>query len=238
MPRLAMAIAAAFTLHILLLMIVVPEPQIFQPEIMGSGQVTVSIIRSSPQIDHPEVEPQPRVDEVIYKDEIETQTEVVEEVQEEMPDEKPLQEVVQKVEELEKVNPATEVPKDVPAVIKKQVTESTNKRAEQEASESSVYSSNVETLQDPQPLANKNEPPQYPALARKRGWEGTVILEVDIGSDGMVKKIELKQSSSYAILDKEAMRAVRKWQFQPGSKAGKYIDMTVLVPVHFTLTEQ
>lgn len=238
MPRLALAIAAALTLHILLLMIVVPEPQILEPEIEGSGQVTVSIIRSSSQLDQPEVEPQPIVEEVIEQEEMQTKTEIAEEIQEELPDEKSRPEVVQKVEELEMVTLAAEVPREVPAVAEEQVTEVKEKVAEQETTESSVFSSDAETLQDPQPITNRNQPPRYPALARKRGWEGTVILEVDIGSDGMVKKIDLKQSSSYAILDKEALRAVRKWQFQPGSKAGKFIDMKVLVPVHFTLTKQ
>ena len=97
--------------------------------------------------------------------------------------------------------------------------------------------SEVETLRSPEPIKAFNRPPVYPSLARKRGWEGTVLLEVDVLSDGMVKSIKVKESSSYELLDTKALDAVRKWRFSPGFKAGEPVPMKVLVPVHFLLQD-
>ena len=237
MPRLALAIAAALALHVLLLMIVVPEPQVSEPEVKGSGHVTVSFVRSSQPVEPPDVEAQAVVENLIEETE---QTKVIEVVEEPQPE---LLEKIQIHEEAlpkevvtEKIStPSSEVPKTVPDIIEKPEMEAAEKKVSTQPQESFSFASEVETLRDPQPISNLNKPPQYPSLARKRGWEGTVILEVDVDHKGMVRDIVIQNSSTYAILDKEALRAVRKWQFQPGSKTGKFIDMKVLIPVQFVL---
>ena len=257
MHRLALAVAAALVLHVLFLMIIVPEPQVKLPEIEGSGQVTVSIIRSSPQVEHPEVVTVPdRTDEVEVPEKSapeapeQVEQEEPEKTHTEVPEEVPL-EPPETTEEIDQVFSKENIQEASPEPIidqpeERNVTDQNDKDAatdeqrnkQLEQDEVSSFSSNQESLQDPQPIFHRNRPPKYPPLARKRGWEGTVILEVDIRSDGMVKDIQVKQSSKHKILDKEALRAVRKWHFQPGSKAGKFVDMEVLVPVHFTLQDQ
>ena len=100
-----------------------------------------------------------------------------------------------------------------------------------------IDSSAVESLRQPEPLETVNRPPAYPSLARKRGWQGTVLLEVDVQRDGMVKSIQINKSSSYKLLDREALDAVRKWRFSPGLKAGEPVPMKVIVPIHFLLQD-
>lgn len=241
MPRLALAIIVAFTLHVLLLMTVVPKPRMQTPEFKGSGQVTVSIIRSIPQTES--IEDVKVQDSPAAIDEPEQFTQVIpENVPQESPEEQEIldqktKEQEEKPEESEKSNfVKPKARRKISDKSKKEVPE--QNKVQQKANEDLFFSSDVESLQDPKPVQHSNRPPTYPALARKRGWEGTVILEVDIRSDGMVKSIEIKKSSSYEMLDKEAMRAVKKWHFLPGSKDGKVVDMKVLVPVQFVLKEQ
>jgi len=87
------------------------------------------------------------------------------------------------------------------------------------------------------PLYRQNPPPRYPRSARKRGYEGTVILEVLVDRDGEVEDLKLHQSSGYKVLDKAALASVRKWFFIPGRRGDEAVDMWVRVPISFRLTE-
>jgi periplasmic protein TonB len=85
------------------------------------------------------------------------------------------------------------------------------------------------------PLVYLDTPHSYPPLAKQRGWEGTVSLEVLIGRQGQVKEVKLRQSSGYPILDRAALKQVRRWRFQPASVDGKPVEISALVPVVFVL---
>jgi protein TonB len=78
--------------------------------------------------------------------------------------------------------------------------------------------------------------PEYPALAVRRGYEGTTLLRVRVLEDGRVAVVEVKESSGYRILDEAALRAVRPWRFTPALMAGKPVASWVLVPIAFKLT--
>jgi protein TonB len=80
-----------------------------------------------------------------------------------------------------------------------------------------------------------NPKPRYPRLAVSRSQEGTVILWVEVLPDGSVGEVEIFKSSGHTILDRSALRAVRKWQFKAGTKMGRPITMKVKVPVVFRL---
>ena len=49
----------------------------------------------------------------------------------------------------------------------------------------------------------------YPALARRRGWEGEVVLSLDLDNRGRVARIEIEQSSGHRILDRAALDALK-----------------------------
>ena len=85
------------------------------------------------------------------------------------------------------------------------------------------------------PLYKVNPPPKYPRLARKRGYQGTVVLDVLVDQNGMVGDLRLFTSSGYSILDRKAMESVKVWLFEPGMKGNKKLDMWVRVPVRFEL---
>jgi periplasmic protein TonB len=85
------------------------------------------------------------------------------------------------------------------------------------------------------PLYLKNPPPDYPSMARRRGSEGTVILEVLVDREGRVRDLNVFQSSGHKMLDRAAMRAVKGWLFEPGTRGEEKTDMWVKVPVTFRL---
>ncbi len=85
------------------------------------------------------------------------------------------------------------------------------------------------------PLHQQNLKPEYPALARRRNWQGTVILSVTVSIEGKGQSIRIHSSSGHTILDTSALKTVNTWHFRPGTKNDKPVVMEVLVPVHFRL---
>lgn len=85
------------------------------------------------------------------------------------------------------------------------------------------------------PLYRSNPVPGYPGLARKRGYDGVVLLDVMVTADGTVSEMKMAESSGYAVLDRAALAAVGKWLFAPGVKGGRKVAMWVRVPVRFEL---
>lgn len=78
-------------------------------------------------------------------------------------------------------------------------------------------------------------PPDYPALARRRGYAGTVRVQVEVDVRGRVSAVSLAQSSGYPVLDAEALRAVRDWSFAPVMVDGVPRTARGIVPVRFVL---
>lgn len=80
-----------------------------------------------------------------------------------------------------------------------------------------------------------NPAPPYPAFARRRGWEGVVKILVHVDEKGRVKSSSIFKSSGYPLLDRVALKTVRKWRFHPAKMGNIPISSTVLVPVRFEL---
>ena len=84
-------------------------------------------------------------------------------------------------------------------------------------------------------LLHKVEP-QYAVEARRARLEGTVVLSVVVGTDG--KAHELKVIRSLGLgLDEAAIAAVKEWQFRPGEKEGKPVNVQATIQVNFRLLE-
>ncbi|MDA8231771.1 MAG: energy transducer TonB [Magnetospirillum sp.] len=87
------------------------------------------------------------------------------------------------------------------------------------------------------PAALDTSRPHYPRLARERGWEGVVVLLVEVGTDGAPAAVTVKCGSGHTILDQAAVDAARRWRFAPAHKNGQAIAARVEVPVRFSLSE-
>jgi protein TonB len=80
-----------------------------------------------------------------------------------------------------------------------------------------------------------NPAPPYPALARRMGEQGKVILRVLVGAAGNAEKIELRTSSGSDRLDAAALDTVRRWRFVPAKQGSEAVSAWVLVPISFSL---
>ncbi|MGA3209493.1 MAG: energy transducer TonB [Syntrophales bacterium] len=87
------------------------------------------------------------------------------------------------------------------------------------------------------PRYRENTHPVYPLIARMRGYEGIVLLSVEIFANGRVGKLNIKRSSGYAVLDRSALEAVRTWKFEPAKRANFPLTVTVDIPIRFYLND-
>ena len=83
----------------------------------------------------------------------------------------------------------------------------------------------------------KNVPPAYPSQAVEKGQEGLVLLTVSIDRAGRPQKIELKQSSGFYLLDRSALKAVKKWEFSPARMGALAVETQTTIPVRFRLQD-
>jgi protein TonB len=85
------------------------------------------------------------------------------------------------------------------------------------------------------PLYRSNPPPRYPVLARRRGLQGNVVLEVLVSRFGNVIDLRVLSSSGHPILDRAAKSSVKHWTFEPGMRGQEKVKMWVRVPIRFEL---
>ena len=80
-----------------------------------------------------------------------------------------------------------------------------------------------------------NPKPTYPAMSKRLGEQGRVVVRVLIGADGLPQKTELRQSSGFDRLDDAALATVMKWRYVPGKRDGIAEAMWFNVPITFRL---
>lgn len=81
----------------------------------------------------------------------------------------------------------------------------------------------------------QNPKPPYPPVSKRLNEQGTVIMRVLIGVDGLPQKAELRKSSGFDRLDQSAAATVMKWRYVPGKRAGIAEAMWFNVPINFVL---
>jgi protein TonB len=85
------------------------------------------------------------------------------------------------------------------------------------------------------PRYAENPKPIYPREARERGYQGEVVLKVEVLSNGRVGQIEVRKSSGHESLDRSALATVKQWRFIPARKGETAIPLWVNVPIKFQL---
>lgn len=80
-----------------------------------------------------------------------------------------------------------------------------------------------------------NPPPEYPALSRRLGEEGQVLLRVRVSAEGLPLAVEVRRSSGFKRLDEAARAAVKHWKFVPARRGEEPVAAWVLIPISFTL---
>lgn len=82
---------------------------------------------------------------------------------------------------------------------------------------------------------SKNPKPVYPLQARRYGWEGRVVLRIQVDAEGRVKSVAVENGSGRRMLDDAAREAVLQWRFAPARRGGQAVEGEVLVPFDFQL---
>jgi TonB family protein len=76
--------------------------------------------------------------------------------------------------------------------------------------------------------------PEYSDAARKDKLQGTTLLAITVGADGMPSNVRVSQSLR-PDLDAKAIAAVQQWRFRPAIRQGKAVATTANVEVNFKL---
>ena len=76
--------------------------------------------------------------------------------------------------------------------------------------------------------------PEFSEEARKAKYQGMVVLQVVVGSDGKTRDIRVAQSLGMG-LDEKAIEAIRQWKFEPSHKNGVPVAVLVDIEVNFHL---
>jgi len=122
-------------------------------------------------------------------------------------------------------------------------TEKSDFKPEQNASkevskkneQSALIPSPANVIHEARPIYRSNPPPVYPRIARIRGYQGDVMLDVLVNKNGTVGDLKVIKSSGYPILDRAAKSSVKNWLFEPGMAGKEKLKMWVRVPIRFEL---
>lgn len=76
--------------------------------------------------------------------------------------------------------------------------------------------------------------PRYPAMARRAGVEGSVVVRGIVRRDGSIDDVEIIKDLPFG-LGQSARDAVAQWRFRPATVRGEPIDVYYTVTVNFRL---
>jgi len=77
----------------------------------------------------------------------------------------------------------------------------------------------------------------YPAIARRKGWQGVVKLELHIESDGLISALHIDETSGYAVLDRAAMESLQLASVPDAAQWLHGAAVDIVVPVEYRLID-
>jgi len=113
--------------------------------------------------------------------------------------------------------------------------EKASKEFSKKNEQSALIPSPANVIHEARPIYRSNPPPTYPRIARIRGYQGDVMLDVLVNKNGTVGDLKVIKSSGYPILDRAAKSSVKNWLFEPGMAGKEKLKMWVRVPIRFEL---
>ena len=84
-----------------------------------------------------------------------------------------------------------------------------------------------------------NNTMRYPDEAQKQRWEGKALVAFTVNEDGTIANVRALKSSSFVVLDNEALRVVKtmpKWI--PATENGVNKKEMVVLPIVFDLSRK
>ena len=95
-----------------------------------------------------------------------------------------------------------------------------------------IFRPGIAGVTQPRPIYEPD--PDYSDAARKAKYQGSVLLWLVVGADGLPHNIRVQRSLGMG-LDENAIAAVSTWRFQPATLNGKPVAVEVNVQVSFRL---
>jgi protein TonB len=90
-----------------------------------------------------------------------------------------------------------------------------------------TLTSGVEYIRAPQP--------EYPALSKRMGEQGRVVLRVLVNEQGLPAQVVVQTSSGFARLDEAGRQAALRALFKPHMEDGRPVAVFVIVPLNFQM---
>lgn len=134
------------------------------------------------------------------------------------------------------VKPNTPEPKTTKPKVKETSTEpaSLEKPQTEAPAKNSAQDSKPMLVKKPK-FSAKPTPVTYPRIARKRGLQGKVLVEVWLDEKGNQVKQVLLESSGHQVLDQQALSTIKEWRFSQQVAQGQAIAHRVQIPINFQL---
>ena len=76
---------------------------------------------------------------------------------------------------------------------------------------------------------------QYPRLAAARGWEGEVLLRLQVARKGAIVAVHVVHSSGFDVLDQHAVQLVHGTPLPPPPGSDASPDFQIDIPIHYAL---
>ncbi|MBK6725725.1 MAG: TonB family protein [Xanthomonadales bacterium] len=94
-----------------------------------------------------------------------------------------------------------------------------------------------------QPVAQSRDPvlvrqvrPVYPAAAARRRQEGWVEVSFTVAASGDVTDVNVSRAQPRGVFDRDAVRAVSQWKYEPAMENGKPVSRTLTRRIEFALS--
>ncbi len=150
-------------------------------------------------------------------------------------EEPPSAPIIEKPAELSRPEPKEELPPEIePESQTEPMPKPEHPHVESIEQDADLKPKGVETTAK----AARSFHPLYPRTSRRRNEEGTVVITLSVLTDGSANNILVSQSSGYPLLDKAALRSVRKSRYKPATNNGNPVDSTLEQTYVFRLADQ
>jgi protein TonB len=77
----------------------------------------------------------------------------------------------------------------------------------------------------------------YPAIARRKGWQGVVKLKLHIEPDGLISELHIDETSGYAALDEAALESLQLANIPNAAQWLHGETTNIIIPVEYRLID-
>jgi len=89
---------------------------------------------------------------------------------------------------------------------------------------------------DNRPVPKVRASIEYPARARAANVTGVVVLNLLIGSDGLVKRVKVLEATPPGVFEQNTIDAVKAWIFEPATYEQRNVEVWAKQTIRFNLS--